>query len=55
MARAAYSRKQLIIMDDSLSGLDAATATKCFQALLGERGLFRRDGQTVVFATHNGT
>ncbi|KAM7217288.1 multidrug resistance-associated protein 1-like protein 5, partial [Rhypophila decipiens] len=55
LARAAYSGKQLIVMDDSLSGLDADTSVKCFQALFGSpsEALFRRDERAVVFATHN--
>ncbi|KAM7195580.1 P-loop containing nucleoside triphosphate hydrolase protein [Naviculisporaceae sp. PSN 640] len=54
LARAAYSGKQLIIMDDTLSGLDANTSVECFKALLGTpSGLFRQDGRAVVFATHN--
>lgn len=41
-------------MDDVMKGLDADTSAKCFKALLGESGLLRRDGITVVLATHNG-
>ncbi|KAM7193332.1 ABC transporter [Rhypophila sp. PSN 637] len=55
LARAAYSGKQLIVMDDSLSGLDADTSVKCFQALFASpsEALFRREERAVVFATHN--
>ncbi|TDZ14283.1 ABC transporter atnG [Colletotrichum orbiculare MAFF 240422] len=39
LARAVYSGKQLIIMDDNLRGLDSNTASRCFAALFGPRGL----------------
>ncbi|TDZ68127.1 ABC transporter gloK [Colletotrichum trifolii] len=39
LARAVYSGKQLIIMDDNLKGLDSNTASRCFAALFGPRGL----------------
>jgi hypothetical protein len=41
-------------MDDVMKGLDADTSAKCFEALLGQNGILRRDGITVVLATHNG-
>ncbi|KAG9240417.1 ABC transporter-like protein [Calycina marina] len=53
LARSAYSGKQLILLDDTLSGLDPNTATKCFEALLGTSGLFKVDGKTVIMATNN--
>lgn len=51
LARAAYSRKDLVILDDSLTGLDAATESKVFQNLLGREGLFRVPGTTVILCT----
>jgi ATP-binding cassette, subfamily C (CFTR/MRP), member 1 len=42
-------------MDDVMKGLDADTSAKCFEALLADNGILRRDGITVVLATHNGT
>ncbi|GJC84262.1 ABC transporter atnG [Colletotrichum liriopes] len=53
LARAVYSGKQVIIMDDNLKGLDSATASKCFNALFGTDGLLRGQNQAVLFATHN--
>lgn len=40
-------------MDDSLKGLDASTAAKCFHGLLGTNGLMRGPGRAVILATHN--
>lgn len=40
-------------MDDSLSGLDITTCSRCFHALLGSGGLFRKEKKTVVFATND--
>ncbi|XMA18333.1 hypothetical protein WAI453_011124 [Rhynchosporium graminicola] len=34
LARAAYSRKPFVIIDDMFSGLDAMTATSCFDTLI---------------------
>ncbi|KAK2008905.1 ABC transporter [Colletotrichum eremochloae] len=53
LARAVYSGKQIIIMDDNLKGLDSDTASKCFDALFGAGGLLRERNQAVLFATHN--
>ncbi|KAK1985875.1 ABC transporter [Colletotrichum cereale] len=53
LARAVYSGKQVLIMDDNLKGLDADTASKCFDALFGADGLLRERKQAVLFATHN--
>lgn len=58
LARAIYSGKQVIIMDDTLKGLDSNTASKCFNALFGAQGLLRNvqadQKRSVIFATHNG-
>ncbi|WDK21642.1 ABC transporter [Colletotrichum graminicola] len=53
LARAVYSGKQVIIMDDNLKGLDSNTASRCFDALFGAGGLLRERNQAVLFATHN--
>ncbi|KAI3557746.1 ABC transporter [Colletotrichum abscissum] len=53
LARAVYSGKQIIIMDDNLKGLDSKTASKCFSALFGTDGILRGEGRAVIFATHN--
>ncbi|KAK9786665.1 hypothetical protein SCARD494_11156 [Seiridium cardinale] len=53
LARAVYSRQNIVIMDDTMKGLDADTSSKCFRALLGKNGLLRKSGITVIMATHN--
>ncbi|KAK1704894.1 P-loop containing nucleoside triphosphate hydrolase protein [Colletotrichum acutatum] len=53
LARAVYSAKQIVIMDDNLKGLDSKTASKCFNSLFGIAGLLRGEGRAVIFATHN--
>ncbi|KAK1598438.1 ABC transporter [Colletotrichum navitas] len=53
LARAVYSGKKVIIMDDNLKGLDSNTASGCFDALFGADGLLRERNQAVLFATHN--
>lgn len=53
MARAAYSRKDIVIVDDCLGALDPMTAASCFRALFGPSGMFKDEGRTVVFATHD--
>ncbi|KAK6074727.1 ABC transporter [Seiridium cupressi] len=53
LARAVYSRQNIVIMNDSMKGLDADTSSKCFRALLGKNGLLRKSGITVIMATHN--
>lgn len=55
LARAAYSGKQVFLLDDCLAGLDNETANECFNALLGSDGLLRQSGKTVIMATHTGS
>lgn len=52
LARALYARKELIIIDDVFSGLDASTEDHICASLLGKDGLFRMMGITVLLATH---
>jgi ATP-binding cassette subfamily C (CFTR/MRP) protein 1 len=54
LARAVYNRKPIVIQDDVLKGLDANTYTKGFGAIIGPRGLLRRNRIAVILATHNG-
>ena len=54
LARAVYSRKHIIVMDDTLSALDEATAQAISRRLLSDRGILRTLGTTVVFATNDG-
>ncbi|KAH8700537.1 putative multidrug resistance protein [Talaromyces proteolyticus] len=53
LARAAYARKKIILLDDVLAGLDAITERHCFHNLLGENGIFRRHTATVIYVTHS--
>ncbi|PVH78403.1 putative ATP-binding cassette transporter [Cadophora sp. DSE1049] len=52
LARALYSKKELLVIDDGFSGLDAETEEKVFSKLFGNSGLFRRTGTTVILVTH---
>lgn len=51
MARALYSRKELLLVDDVLSGLDAKPV---FRNVFGRRGICKMQNTTVVLATHAG-
>ncbi len=51
LARAAYARHHVCILDDVFSGLDADTEARVFHSLLGVEGLFRRQSATVVVAS----
>jgi ABC-type multidrug transport system fused ATPase/permease subunit len=51
LARAIYSRKTVIMMDDPFSGLDASTENQIFHNLLGTSGLLREIGSTVIVAS----
>ncbi|ETS75107.1 hypothetical protein PFICI_13591 [Pestalotiopsis fici W106-1] len=53
LARAVYSRKEIIILDDVFSGMDAHTVDHVSRRLLGPSGLFRSRGITVILATHS--
>ncbi|KAE8452406.1 hypothetical protein EG329_001107 [Mollisiaceae sp. DMI_Dod_QoI] len=52
LARAVYAKKELVILDDTFSGLDAETEDHICNNLFGKDGLFRQMGTTVLFATH---
>ncbi|RYP12551.1 hypothetical protein DL765_007253 [Monosporascus sp. GIB2] len=52
LARAVYSRKKLILLDDVFSGIDARNAALISERLLGRQGLLRRSLTTVVLVTH---
>ncbi|RFU28640.1 hypothetical protein B7463_g7701, partial [Scytalidium lignicola] len=52
LARALYSRANVVIVDDILSGLDATTGEHVFSEVFGPNGLFRRAKTTVIFATN---
>jgi ATP-binding cassette subfamily C (CFTR/MRP) protein 1 len=54
LARAIYSRKPILLLDDIFSGLDDDTADHIFNALFGISGLFKTVNleMTVVLSTH---
>lgn len=51
LARAVYSRAQLVIVDDVLSGLDTHTEKLVFNRVFD--GLLKELGSTVILATHS--
>ncbi|KAG8530148.1 uncharacterized protein KY384_005631 [Bacidia gigantensis] len=51
LARAAYARRDLGMLDDILSGLDLETENRVFHNLLGLDGLFRRQRATVILVS----
>ncbi|KAL0929800.1 ABC multidrug transporter [Colletotrichum truncatum] len=53
LARALYSRKQLLLLDDILSGLDPATEQRVVERVFGQNGLCRNNGVTVLLAIHS--
>ncbi|KAI1349923.1 P-loop containing nucleoside triphosphate hydrolase protein [Xylaria sp. FL0043] len=53
LARAVYSEKKLLLLDDPFTALDTRVAHAIFHSLLGEFGFFNREGRTVVLATQN--
>ncbi|ATY64240.1 ABC multidrug [Cordyceps militaris] len=53
LARAVFSAKDFVVLDDVFSGLDTKTSKSVFNRLLSRDGLLRRNGQTVVMATNN--
>ena len=51
LARAIYAQKNIVILDDVFSGLDALTENSVFHNLLGTNGILRRSNTTVIIAT----
>ena len=47
-----FARRDIIVLDDVLSAIDARTEALVVNRLFGETGLFRRLGSTVILATH---
>jgi ATP-binding cassette, subfamily C (CFTR/MRP), member 1 len=52
LARAVYTRKDVILLDDTFSGLDADTEDRIFTRLFSRQGLFRKLGSTALLVTH---
>ncbi|KAG0644973.1 abc multidrug transporter [Hyphodiscus hymeniophilus] len=55
MARAVYSRAPIVMLDNTLNGLDRKTESWVFKNLMGEGGLLRKGGVSVIMVSHNST
>ncbi|KAM0815312.1 putative ABC multidrug transporter [Seiridium cardinale] len=53
LARAIYSRKPILLLDDVFSALDNLTSRTVFNNLLGVNGLLRNSDITVILAAHS--
>ncbi|RDW58714.1 hypothetical protein BP6252_13190 [Coleophoma cylindrospora] len=53
LARALYSRVDVLILDDVFSGLDSTTEEVIFIRLFGSDGLFRKARTTVILTTNS--
>ncbi|CAN9446968.1 unnamed protein product [Alternaria alternata] len=51
LARAVYAQKDIIILDDCLSGLDGQTENRIWHSLFGHEGLLKRCRTTVLVAS----
>jgi ABC-type multidrug transport system fused ATPase/permease subunit len=51
LARSIYARRDILILDDVLSGLDTSTENHVFENLLGNHGILRELGTTVVLVS----
>ncbi len=54
LARAVYSRKPILLLDDPFSAIDKTTRNLISVRLFGSGGLLRRLGTTVIYTTHDG-
>lgn len=52
LARALYSKPDILMLDDVFSGLDNDTEDRIFRNIFGRSGLARRQNMTVVMVTH---
>uniref|UniRef100_A0A8H7N605 ABC transporter n=1 Tax=Bionectria ochroleuca TaxID=29856 RepID=A0A8H7N605_BIOOC len=53
LARALYSRKQLLVLDDILGGLDPKTEQSLVNNVFGNEGFLRKHSMTALLATHS--
>ncbi|KAH0592836.1 hypothetical protein MHUMG1_09481 [Metarhizium humberi] len=53
LARALYSRNQVMVLDDVLTGLDRATEASILDAVFGPSGLLKSSQTTVVLTTNS--
>jgi ABC-type nitrate/sulfonate/bicarbonate transport system ATPase subunit len=54
LARAVYSRCDIVVLGDLFSALDGATEHHVVQHLLSPTGLLQQSGTTVILMTNNG-
>lgn len=54
LARAVYARREIVILDDTFSGLDTSTENHVFHRLCGEQGIFRELNTTVLLVSSSG-
>jgi ATP-binding cassette, subfamily C (CFTR/MRP), member 1 len=54
IARALYSKREFLILDDVFSGLDATTEDQIFNNLFGQQGLIRTGNLTAIIASSDG-
>ncbi|KAK8001740.1 ABC transporter [Apiospora marii] len=52
MARAVYSKRDLVLFDDVFSGLDMHTQSHIIREVFGPKGLLKTQGSTSVLVTH---
>lgn len=52
LARALFSKKKLVMIDDGFSGLDATTEETVFTNVFGQHGILRKSGLTAILVTH---
>lgn len=52
LARALYSRKPILVLDDLFSSLDKETTDSIFKNVFGAKGLLREIGSTAILATN---
>jgi ATP-binding cassette subfamily C (CFTR/MRP) protein 1 len=53
LARAVYSKLEVVVLDDTLSGLDSNTTIFVHDRLFGVSGHFREAGRSLIFATNS--
>ncbi|KAG9660971.1 putative multidrug resistance protein, partial [Aureobasidium melanogenum] len=53
LARAVYSRKELVLLDDVLSALDNRTRNTITSRLFSRTGVFKKLGATVILTAHS--
>lgn len=53
LARALYSKKQLLVLDNALSAVDPQTAQIILERVFGSSGLCRNPGISVLMTTHS--